>query len=184
MYTFEVTDKNEVKSTQVDTSTLTHEYILKVLKEEFHEVYSPRPQQMEVFNVMSKWIYTYFKEGLEACKYLVVDAPTGVGKSLLAVSMLKALRRIAQELDYELTQVFLITERKLLQDQYATDFPKDLFNLKGLDNYSCYFDVGKSCAESRCGRIGNKKGEEKMFPEVCSKACGYDEAIKRSIRIS
>ncbi len=58
-------------------------------------------------------------------RFVVVEAPTGSGKSAIAVT----LGREAQS-------TYLLTAQKILQDQYARDFP-DLAVMKGRSNYPC-----------------------------------------------
>ena len=58
-------------------------------------------------------------------RFVVVEAPTGAGKSAIAV----ALAREAKSAD-------VLTNQKILQDQYVNDFP-DLALMKGRANYDC-----------------------------------------------
>jgi ATP-dependent DNA helicase DinG len=63
-----------------------------------------------------------FKSGK---KFVIIEAPTGAGKSGIAVAMAR-----------EAESAFLLTGQKILQDQYAKDF-KDLALVKGRSNYQC-----------------------------------------------
>jgi ATP-dependent DNA helicase DinG len=63
-----------------------------------------------------------FKRGK---KYVVVEAPTGAGKSGIAVTLAR-----------EAKNAYILTGQKLLQDQYVRDFP-DLAVVKGRANYPC-----------------------------------------------
>lgn len=58
-------------------------------------------------------------------RFVVIEAPTGSGKSAIAVTLAR-----------EAESAYLLTAQKLLQDQYANDFP-DLALLKGRSNYPC-----------------------------------------------
>lgn len=58
-------------------------------------------------------------------RFVVVEAPTGAGKSAIAVTLAR-----------EAKSAFVITNQKILQDQYVRDFP-DLALLKGRANYEC-----------------------------------------------
>ena len=79
---------------------------------------SYRPGQKEAIDAA--------REAFEAGKrFVVVEAPTGSGKSGIAVTM-------ARESD----NAFVVTAQKLLQDQYVHDFP-DLALMKGRANYPC-----------------------------------------------
>lgn len=58
-------------------------------------------------------------------RFAVVEAPTGAGKSAVAVTLAREAR-----------SAFVLTNQKILQDQYVRDFP-DLALLKGRSNYDC-----------------------------------------------
>jgi len=58
-------------------------------------------------------------------RYFLIDAPTGVGKSAIALAAAKTAGR-----------GFLLTSTKALQDQYLEAFPY-VNSLKGKSNYSC-----------------------------------------------
>lgn len=58
-------------------------------------------------------------------RFVVIEAPTGAGKSAIAVALAREAR-----------SAFVLTNQKILQDQYVTDFP-DLALLKGRANYDC-----------------------------------------------
>ena len=59
-------------------------------------------------------------------RYVIVEAPTGAGKSALALSLGRFFG-----------DTFLATPQKMLQNQYMNDFPDHLFELKGRSNYPC-----------------------------------------------
>lgn len=58
-------------------------------------------------------------------RFVVLDAPTGAGKSAVAVALAR-----------EASSAYVLTGQKLLQDQYLRDFP-DLSLMKGRSNYDC-----------------------------------------------
>lgn len=58
-------------------------------------------------------------------RFVVIEAPTGAGKSAIAVTLAR-----------EANGAYVVTNQKILQDQYVTDFP-DLALLKGRANYDC-----------------------------------------------
>ncbi len=58
-------------------------------------------------------------------RFVVIEAPTGAGKSAIAVTLAREAR-----------SAFVVTNQKILQDQYVRDFP-DLALLKGRANYEC-----------------------------------------------
>jgi Rad3-related DNA helicase len=72
-------------------------------------------------------------EAIEAAKaafikgqrFVVIEAPTGAGKSAMAVTLAR-----------EAKSAYLLTAQKILQEQYLRDFP-DLSLMKGRGNYPC-----------------------------------------------
>ncbi len=78
-----------------------------------------REQQKEVLQKIGRtW---------EKYRYIIMECPTGFGKSPVSYAIGKA------SLD-----AFLITSTKQLQDQYSRDFKEpDVVNLKGKINYTC-----------------------------------------------
>lgn len=58
-------------------------------------------------------------------RFVVVEAPTGSGKSAIAVTLAREAR-----------SAYILTGQKILQDQYVRDFP-DLAVMKGRSNYPC-----------------------------------------------
>lgn len=73
-------------------------------------------------------------------EYFILEAPTGFGKSALAICL---------GLFYQKT--FLLTSQKILQEQYMSDYgSSDTCVIKGRSNYPCvYYDDGSMCNE--CG---------------------------------
>jgi Rad3-related DNA helicase len=73
-------------------------------------------------------------------------------------------------------QVWVVTQNKLLQDQYNRDFKNEMFDLRGLDNYKCFFE-DTTCGQAKCARLKPPPGAKAWKPpQYCSRACGYDEA--------
>jgi ATP-dependent DNA helicase DinG len=58
-------------------------------------------------------------------RFVVIEAPTGSGKSAIAVTLAR-----------EAKSAYLLTAQKILQEQYVREFP-DLAMMKGRANYSC-----------------------------------------------
>ena len=87
--------------------------------------FSPRPQQIEILDFVKSSI-------ADGKKFIMVDAPTGVGKSYAAIMVSEWYRS-----EYsEKAKTDIITNTKILQDQYVKDF-KFAANLKGKNNYWC-----------------------------------------------
>lgn len=77
-----------------------------------------RPGQKEAIDAARE----AFEQG---SRFVVIEAPTGSGKSGIAVTL-------AREAD----SAYIVTAQKLLQDQYVRDFP-ELALMKGRANYPC-----------------------------------------------
>ncbi len=67
-------------------------------------------------------------------KYFLLNAPTGVGKSLIAVAACKLLGR-----------GYITTHTKILQDQYVSSF--DVATIKGRNNYKCRYIPKNTCED-------------------------------------
>lgn len=149
---------------------------------------TPRNEQLQAFEQIAPWIERLFVQEFQNPIFFGVDAPTGIGKSPLALTVAKAVKAmyeqehgdsIDEETGKENAQIWVVTQNKLLQDQYQKDFSDDLFDLRGLDNYKCRFE-DTTCGQATCGRIRGKEGESKKPPSVCSFDCEYDRARRQS----
>lgn len=90
-----------------------------------HLKYQPREEQ--------KKILEFFKSAVaEGKKYILLDAPTGIGKSFAVLLMADAYQK---DVDVE-AKFDVITNSKILQTQYVTDFP-EMASLWGRANYAC-----------------------------------------------
>ncbi|MEZ4606129.1 MAG: ATP-dependent DNA helicase [Deinococcales bacterium] len=58
-------------------------------------------------------------------RFVIIEAPTGAGKSAIAITLARQSRN-----------AYILTAQKLLQEQYLRDFP-DLSLMKGRANYPC-----------------------------------------------
>ena len=92
-------------------------------------------------------------------RFVVIEAPTGSGKSAIAVTLAR-----------EAESAYVLTAQKLLQEQYLRDFP-DLSLMKGRSNYPCL--VAPTHAAAAPCTIGRR------FPECddCPYFCAKDEAM-------
>ena len=97
-----------------------------------------------------------FKRGK---RFVVIEAPTGSGKSAIAVTLAR-----------EAKSAYVLTAQKLLQEQYLRDFP-DLSLMKGRSNYPCLV-APTHAAAAPC--IAGRR-----FPECddCPYFCAKDEAM-------
>jgi ATP-dependent DNA helicase DinG len=74
-------------------------------------------------------------------KFFLLNLPTGVGKSVLALSIVNWYRKNVNRT----AKIDIITSNKLLQNQYSTSFDS-ISDLKGKDNYECQ-QYSCSCAQ-------------------------------------
>ena len=99
----------------------------------------PRKDQFEVISEISDAINNGFK-------YIVLEAGTGTGKSVIAATLAKIY-----------SPTFILTMTKQLQEQYLEDFEKEGFTLvKGRNNFLCKEkelysdDDGINCSNGTC----------------------------------
>jgi len=127
----------------VEPSGLTQNMRYRVNKIKLE--YDPRPQQVEILDFVKDSIQNQDK------KFMMIDAPTGVGKSFAAVMIADWYRK-------EVTKgakIDIITNTKLLQDQYTGDFDF-MASLKGSNSYWCTKN-SMPCGESKM--INKVKGK-------------------------
>ena len=90
---------------------------------------------------------------LKEKKYVLVEAPTGSGKSPLAATF-------ANQFKAQGKGAHILTVQKILQDQYARDFP-DYGCQKGKGAYICSED-STNCAEGICNRLPKDRKQQLM----------------------
>lgn len=97
-----------------------------------------------------KWVLEQIREVFNTTdkKFILIEAPTGCGKSLISVTAALTAHRS-----------YISTANKSLQDQYIRDFNEYLVELKGKANYECYEHAGHNCANSPCKNAKRKKVE-------------------------
>lgn len=102
---------------------------LTVLAKKHFPFPNPNPGQLETCVEAIR----LFESGI---KHVVVQAPTGIGKSVIATTVHRMLRELRPA-----HRTTIITATKGLQDQYTED-DKLIFDLKGKTNYSCPINRG------------------------------------------
>ena len=104
---------------------------------------TPRPEQARLLAALGDAL-AEIEDDPHAPRVLVVEAPPGVGKSHVAMT----LARWSGD-------AYLLTSQKLLQDQYEREFGADLALVKGRDNYLCERYHGAPVPTSRgmCRRV-------------------------------
>ncbi len=87
--------------------------------------FTPRPEQARLLASLADAL-AEIAEDRRAPRVLLLEAPPGVGKSHIAMT----LARWSGD-------AYLLTSQKMLQDQYEREFGGELALVKGRDNYSC-----------------------------------------------
>jgi len=95
------------------------------LLEHFPAGCTPRPEQARLLAGLADAL-AEIADDRRAPRVLIVEAPPGVGKSHVAMT----LARWSGD-------AYLLTSQKLLQDQYEREFGAELALVKGRDNYVC-----------------------------------------------
>jgi ATP-dependent DNA helicase DinG len=105
---------------------------------------SPRPEQARLLTALGE-AFAEIADEPRAPRVLLVEAPPGVGKSHVTMT----LARWSGD-------AYLLTSQKLLQDQYEREFGAELAVVKGRDNYLCERYRGAPVPTSRgvCRRSG------------------------------
>src|SRR2546422_4633713 len=112
------------------------------LLEHFPAGCTPRPEQARLLAGLAHAL-AEIPDERRAPRVLLVDAPPGVGKSHVAMT----LARWSGD-------AYLLTSQKLLQDQYEREFGAELALGKGRDNYRCerYGDAQVPTSQGMCRR--------------------------------
>src|SRR5438093_8738502 len=118
---------------------------------------TPRPEQARLLAGLAD-ARAEIADDRRAPRVLLVEAPPGVGKSHVAMT----LARWSGD-------AYLLTSQKLLQDQYEREFGDDLQLVKGRDNYVCerYGEVPVPTSRGMCRR---PRGPQCQCPYARAKA--------------
>ena len=114
---------------------------------------NPRPQQIEVLEKL--------EQNWDKYKYHVVNAPTGVGKSFIALAVAMGTPKS-----------FLLTATKNLQDQYL-DTCGELVNIKGRGNYKCDLNPTLRADTAPCT----------VMPALASKCIGRGACTYHKVKV-
>ncbi len=107
------------------------------LLEHFPAGFTPRAEQTRLLAGLGDAL-AEIADDPRAPRVLLVEAPPGVGKS-----------HVAMTLAHWSGDAYLLTSQKLLQDQYEREFGADLALVKGRDNYVCERYPGAAVPTSR-----------------------------------
>lgn len=135
----------------MDAITKRREELMALVRKHF-PYETPNPGQLE--SIVE--IVRLFESGI---RHVVLQAPTGIGKSVIAFVVHKVLREIDGD-----NRTTIITATKGLQDQYSSDF-NEVFTLKGKTNYSC--PIGSGPYNSGTCRSAVKRGRCRNKMKIC-----------------
>jgi len=118
----------------------------------------PRDNQLEI----AEEIIHAFKKH----RYVILNAPTGVGKSAIAMTAAQYFTKNR----IKTGMVSIVTSEKILQDQYTDDFAHlpDIVSVKGMGAYICPKD-GDSVSEAECRVPGIN----------CEESCEYRQMLRK-----
>lgn len=125
------------------------------LKEDLNK-YTPRKEQENALEFIKKT-----KEEIPDSKFFLLNLPTGIGKSFLAMMI---SNYYISKIDKN-SKIDIITAGKILQDQYDDSF-ESINNLKGKENYQCS-TYECSCAQGK---------EFNRLNKTSCDSCPYDNA--------
>jgi Rad3-related DNA helicase len=158
----------EVKITPQEINAKLDELIAKDI---FGENFTFRPNQRKT---VVKIAFLYLNQ---LCDNVILDAPTGSGKSIIAIVTSKLLREWKKE-------GYIITSNLELQAQYERDVHQmnlQWGSIKGMANYNC--DVnGKSFPQGECKVRGFSN--EKIQKLACYNTCNYYMSRLKAIHSS
>jgi Rad3-related DNA helicase len=78
------------------------------------------------------------EKAFETKKFVILEAPTGFGKSACVMALAKSCAR-----------THIMTPQKILQNQYMNDFSDTMFCMKGRGNFTCV-NTGLPCGTKKC----------------------------------
>ena len=123
--------------------------------------YKPRKEQREALEfIKTEW------EKNPTNKTFLLNLPTGVGKSYLAMMISK----LCKDKMGKFSRVDVITNSKILQDQYSGTF-ESISDLKGKENYECE-SYSCSCAQG---------AEFNRLNKTTCESCPYSNARENYI---
>jgi Rad3-related DNA helicase len=125
---------------------------------------TPRPAQARLLAELGE-AFDDLEHDDRAPRVLLVEAPPGVGKSHVAMTVARWSGH-----------AYLLTSQKLLQDQYEREFRDEIHVVKGRENYPCerYATTRVTTAHGLCRRRG---GPPCQCPYVRAKAAARAGAI-------
>ena len=129
--------------------------------------FTPRLQQDQILEFVKDSIQNRDK------KFIMIDAPTGTGKSYAAIMIAEWYRKTINKK----AKIDVLTNTKILQDQYIRDF-SFIANLKGKGNYWCR-KQNMSCGDAS---ILNKSTENRC--EVCPYKIAQSHFVRNPLSLT
>jgi Rad3-related DNA helicase len=116
-----------------------------------------------------------------------LDAPTGQGKSAIAVTIARYLAEQNSVSESFQPGAYFLTTQKILQEQYLRDFEHEdrggMLELKSSTNYQCGYDSKQSCGESKRALTAlGKAVDGTNWKRHCTQNCIYNVAKRNFIQ--
>ncbi len=120
----------------------------------------------------------------------LLQAPTGIGKSAIAVTVARFLSKQIRSVESEdkfHNGAYCLTTQKILATQYLNDFEAEnrggLIELKSSTNYQCGYDPKQNCGESkRALKALGKSTDGSDWKKYCTNQCSYNFAKRNFIQ--
>ena len=145
------------------------EIIDKALQEnKFGKDFQFRPYQRETITAI---VNQYLQDSDST---IIIDAPTGTGKSIIAMWASYVLRQLGNE-------GYIVTSDKTLQEQYEYDFSQYKTgwpSIQGIDNYNCEVN-GLPFSLGECKMRGYSYAQAERLP--CARMCDYLNNRKKAV---
>ena len=160
--------EKEAKEAEVELDDLINKYIDEFVEKHLDSEFQFRKgQRTAIFSICK----TFMDKDK---KHYFLQAPTGAGKSIIAIIVSYVLNQIGYK-------GYILTSDLGLQDQYENDFKRFHLNwgsVKGLDNYVCL-------SNGETHRYGNchmrMETLEKIKARTCYEQCPYYLARRRAL---
>ena len=160
-------DINWCKAKMYDSLHTTIDYLCK----------SPYCSRERIFKSQYSICVAILSSYLSGKSSFILEAPTGVGKSIIGIIVSESIRRYIGGTPF----TYFLTSSKMLQDQMERDashFDLKFAVLKGQGNYECKVN-GKPFTQRDCSDYSIPKALEVMN---CSSTCGYIQARLKSMK--
>jgi len=104
------------------------------------------PQKYNKIRDQQREALDFIIDNIEDKRFFVLEAPTGIGKSAIALTLSKWIQDHVSAENQK--GAYLVTTQKILQNQYINDFP-EIANIWSKSNYQCTHRNKMSCLEGQ-----------------------------------